>query len=188
MDKRPPCPRAPTKSAWSEEREEEKGRYRNNKTIQRLYRCLFGILRDLRDNGVCKLGITTQLYTDQVKTPSKLPQYIEEMIGPYVDIAAPSITTFPLSFPVVFPEEHEIEQLFKDVFPQSEPHHERYNNNQRDALQLYAHKVADRDFFITSDTGILKRQSVLAQNWDIHVKSLCGYTAEKTHQFLTGLL
>jgi hypothetical protein len=78
----------------------------------------------------------------------------------------------------VFSDE-EVERIFKDVFPDSEPYHKEYNSNQKDALQLYAHKIADRDLFVTTDKTILNKRFVLAKNWGIQVQSLDEYVSKR---------
>ena len=160
--------------AWSHNKSEEK-RYDGDEVKRGELKELFDELRALRDKGVCELGITTQLYTDYGDIPGNLPDYINEMIGTYVNIASPNITTFPVGFPIAFPENGEIEQLFADVFPDSRPGDKNYKKNQKDVLQLYAHRVANRDIFITSDLNILRKRLILAGNWEIQVMTREDY-------------
>lgn len=138
---------------------------------------LFEGLRILRDTGKCEIGITTQLYTDyNGKSLDDIPQYIKDLIGPYVSVLIPvNFFGFPLQFPAVFHDEREFEKLFRAVFPNSELKHKNYLKNQRDSWQLYAHRMANRDVFVTEDKGILNRESVLATHWNMQVKSLNEY-------------
>lgn len=170
--------------AWCEGRSLE-SRYNNDETVRNKLKALFNTLIGFRNNGLVEFGITTQLYTDY-ETDGKLPKHIEDMIGPYVILATPSIFTFPVVFPIVFVEEGDIEQLLNDVFPDSKPHHKKYPRNQKDALQLYAHMIARRDFFITTDRGIVNSQSasILLKKWNIQVKSLDTYVSEKVSSML----
>ncbi len=170
--------------AWCEGKSTE-ARYGNSEAKRQELRCLFARLRALRDNMVCELGVTTQLYTDygdHRRSDSSLPKHIQEMIGPYVSIATPAISTFPLVFPVVFVDENEIAQIFQDVFPHSNQSHKNYSKNRKDTLQLYAHRVAGRDYFVTSDRAILDSRPLLAQNRGIQVKPLGEYVSEKECQ------
>ena len=127
--------------------------------------------------GECEIGITTQLYIDyDGKSLDDIPQHIKDLIGPYVSVIVPvNFFGFPLTFPVVFHDQREFDKLFSDVFPYSRPKHKKYLTNQRDAWQLYAHRMASRDVFLTKDKGILSKKSVLASNWNIQVKSLNEY-------------
>lgn len=164
--------------AWSEGRSAEP-RYAHNAAKRKELEDLFKKLQALRDAGVCEIGITSQLFTDYGKELRELPQYIVDMIiGPYVYIAPPDMFGFPLSFPVVFPDKGEVQRIFDDVFPNSRPGHKKYHKNQKDAWQLYAHQATGRDIFVTEDEGILRRQSILAEKWNIQVKSLHEYVLE----------
>lgn len=169
--------------AWCEGRSTESRYTQDAEAKRRELRALFEKLTTLRDTGVCEIGITTRLYMDYGKGSRELPQYMSDMIGPYVRVAPPDMSDFPLSFPVVFPRTEQVQQvqrIFEDVFPHSKPGHGRYLENQKDAWQLYAHQVAGRDTFITQDKGILRMRSVLADKWGIHVKSLREYVLEAT--------
>lgn len=141
---------------------------------------LFEDLKALRDSGECQLGITTQVFTDHPQTRGKLPQHIGEMIGPHVILAGPSIFTLPFIGPYVLAEVDVIEGIFRAVFPQSKEDDKKYQKNRQDALQLYAHRVAGRDCFVTADTTILAKRSVLAEDWGIQVRSLDEYISSKT--------
>lgn len=166
---------------WCEGKRQEK-RHSNDLSRKEEFKCLFGRLRALRDSGTCEIGVTSQLYTDHHRTSSRLPKHIEEMIGTYVILCTPSVSTFPLVFPAVFVEPDKLQQLFEDIFPASKPHHKNYRRNMKDALQLYAHKVARRDLFITLDSGIRQKQSVLCEKWGIRVMSLQEYVDRHTMQ------
>ena len=164
--------------AWCEGKSTEMRYAQNAEAKRKELKALFEKLRVLRDKGVCEIGITTRLYMDYGKGPKELPQHIADMIGPYVQVASPDLFDFPLSFPVVFPDKEEFQRILKDVFPHSKPGHRRYPKNRKDAWQLYAHRVAGRDIFVTEDRGILQRQTLLAQRWNIRVKSLNEYVRE----------
>jgi hypothetical protein len=101
------------------------------------------------------------------------------MVGEYITIGTPGIFGFPLIFPLVFVNKSEVEQLFNDAFPDSKQGDKNYIHNQKDVLQLYAHKVAQRDVFITNDKAILEKKDILAKNWGIIVKSLEDYLSEQ---------
>ena len=162
--------------AWSENRTSEK-RYGNDPEKKSALRKSFEKLRNLRSNGRCEIGITTQIYTDYEKSVGELPDYIEEMIGPYanVSLSSPSISTFPMTLPFVLADEDEIQEIFVDVFPNSKPHHEKYKKNRKDALQLYAHRVASRDYFITTDATILRAKDILVTKWSTKVETPESY-------------
>lgn len=166
--------------AWCEGRSTS-SRYSNDEAIREELKRLFRSLVALRDNGVCELGITTQIDVDYHKTQGELPQHIEEMIGPYVVIDGPYFFGGSgFAFPVVFPNFKEVfEPMFEDVFPNAQPDHRLYLNKRRDIWQLYAHRVANRDFFITSDRGILDKHIVLAERWNIRVSALDKYVSER---------
>ncbi len=164
--------------SWCEGISSDK-RYNDDENKRKELNRLFSKLKTLRDTGKCKLGVTTQLYTDYNETRGKLPQELESMIGTYVDISIPAITTFPIVFPLVFAEKDELEKIFKTTFPHSLPNHRKYDKNRKDALQLYAHKIADRDFFLTNDDGIFNRSIALATACGIQVKTLDKYITEK---------
>lgn len=147
-------------------------RYQNNPEMRTRLAGLFGRLEELRDAGECEVGITTQLHTDYDGT---LSPHIEQMIGPYVVIATPALFTFPLVFPFVGSDPRVVRDIFKAIFPHSKPEHARHKNNLKDVLQLYAHKAAQRDYFLTSDHTILSKRGVLAGRWSIKVQSLQEY-------------
>ena len=160
--------------AWAENRSTEE-RYGGDPSKRAELKGLFNKLRELRDQGKCELAITNQIFTDYGKDPDELPAYLSEMIGSYVIYAVPSISTLPLIFPFVFADENEIEAILKDVFPYTKPWHKKYKRNRKDALQLYAHKVAKRDIFLTSDNAILSSRRVLWIKWGIRVMALEEY-------------
>ena len=163
---------------WCEGRLEVK-RYDNDEAKREELRHLFTALKAFRDEGICEFGVTTVLYADYSETSGNVSPPIQDMIGSYVDLALPSIFGFPLVFPTVFADEQEAVSIFREVFPHSKPGHKRYNKNWKDAGQLYAHKVAGRDFFITADKAIISKRLQLAQNWGIEVRTLNEYVLEK---------
>jgi len=156
--------------AWALDRSKE-ARYRGLPEKQGQVLQAFERILQLRDEGRCELGVTTQLYSDFAKSRANLPQDLQELIGDHVDIALPSVFGFPLAFPTVFADKDEYDRLFVDVFPHSREKHKKFNKNRLDAWQLYAHKVASRDVFITSDKGILRMHPVLMKKWSIRVQS-----------------
>jgi hypothetical protein len=160
--------------AWAEERSNEK-RYEKDLSKKPKLVSLFSDLRMLRNNGICELGITNQIFSDFEKSVGELPTFIEEMIGSYVTYSTPSISTFPMFFPFVFANIGEIESILVDVFPNTSPDHRKYKSNKKDALQLYAHKIAKRDIFLTSDKKILEAHGLLCKKWGIEVSTLEYY-------------
>jgi len=160
--------------AWCDGRSKEM-RYGNDPTMLRKIKIQFEALKSLRDQGKCELGITNQVFTDYESDSGELPKHIKEMIGPYVSIASPRISTFPLMFPLAFVDEKEINAIIQCVFPDSLPHHRRYRKNWKDALQLHAHRVAHRDYFVTSDAQILAAHGMLSDTWNIRAISLVEY-------------
>lgn len=165
--------------AWCEERSHE-CRHGNNMNKKLEIQHQFHTLIQLRDNGECELGVTNIIFADFNKDgEDKLPDYISEMIGPYVEIASPTATIFPWEFPAIFVDPEEIENILKGTFPGSKPEHKKYSNNHNDALQLYAHLVAERDYFLTCDTGILRKTEKLNCDFGIKVLSLNNYLSLK---------
>ncbi len=160
--------------AWAEGRSSDK-RYSNDPAKRDALANMFSRLKHLRDKGNCELGLTNQIFTDYEKDAGELPSFIEEMIGPYVSYALPSISTFPMIFPFVFAKENDIQSILTDVFPHSKPEHKKYKHNKKDALQLYAHQVAKRDIFLTSDRSIVAARKILLSKWQIHVMTLEEY-------------
>jgi hypothetical protein len=90
--------------AWAEGRLQQT-RYKNSPSRKSELLDMFSRLRELRDQGLCELGVTSQLYTDYDDTNGRLPQEIEEMIGKYFDAMSPGIFGTTLTtFPTVFAE------------------------------------------------------------------------------------
>jgi len=164
--------------AWSEDRSDE-NRYSGEPEKKVSLKEVFNKLRKLSKNGRCEIGVTTQIYTDYEKSVGELPDYIEDMIGPYADISisSPSISTFPMKFPFVFIDEDEIQEIFDAVFPNSKPEHRMFKKNRKDAFQLYAHRVAGRDFFITTDATINRAKETLASQWSIKIETPESYVS-----------
>jgi hypothetical protein len=160
--------------AWAEGKSSER-RYNNDSSKRATFATMFTKLKILRDNGKCELGITNQIYTDYEKDVGGLPAFIEDMVGPYVSYALPSISTLPMMFPFVFADKDEIESIMADVFPHTKPEHKKYQRNKKDAMQLYAHRVAGRDIFLTSDKDILAARQILFSKWQISVMTLEEY-------------
>jgi hypothetical protein len=160
--------------AWCDGRSKET-RYKNDAARLRELKRQFDALKSLRDQGKCELGVTNQLLTDFESESGELPKHIEEMIGPYISIASPRISTFPLMFPVTFVDKKEIDAILQCVFPDSRPHHKKYSKNRKDALQLYAHRVASRDYFMTSDEQILAAHDILSAKWNVETTTLAQY-------------
>ena len=161
--------------AWCEERSFETRYESGNQGMKDHLVSLFNLLREARDAGKVEIGITTQVYTDFEVSIGGLPVHIEEMIGPYVQLSGPSISTFPMMFPFVFADADEIDEVLKCVFPGALPTGKKHKNRRKDALQLYAHKIADRDFFITSDKAILSANERLRDTFSIVAVTLEEY-------------
>ena len=162
--------------AWSEGATTET-RYANDPDKRLSLSVQFNRLKTLRDAGRCKLAVTNQVFTDYESGGGALPRDINDIIDSRLPYALPSISTFPMIFPAVFVDEAEIDAIFATVFPHSTPEHKRYASNRKDALQVYAHKVANRDFFVTSDKHILRARAALQRSWGIRVITLDEYLA-----------
>ena len=63
------------------------------------------------------------------------------------------------------------------VYPSSKTTDARYDSHRRDALLLYAHCKASRDFFVTSDGAILNAAARLEKEWSITVSGIRDYVA-----------
>lgn len=164
--------------AWIEGKVLEK-RYNNNPNKRENLKILFSKLTKLRDDGICEIGITNQIFTDFEKDLGELPEFIDEMIGSHVSYATPSISTLPMMIPFVLLDEDEISSILNDVFPGAKPEHKKFPSYEKDALQLYAHKVANRDVFLTSDEKILLSREALLSKWKIKVMTLDEYINNK---------
>jgi hypothetical protein len=160
--------------AWAEGISSDQ-RYGNNSVVRAKLNLLYRELGKMRDDNLCELGITNQIFTDYEKDAGELPEFISGMIGKYVTLTLPSISTFPMVFPFVFADEKAILGIMADVFPHSKQENKKYLSNKKDALQLYAHSVAKRDVFLTSDRKILSARKVLISKWNIQVMSLDEY-------------
>jgi hypothetical protein len=167
--------------AWSEGIGNEY-RYGGSEIMRAQVSRLFAQLKALRDNGMCEIGVTTQLYTDYDGTSGRLPEHIQQMLGTYVKIATPALFMFPLVLPFAGAGENSPEEIFRVVFPLSRRGQRKYESNHKDALQLCAHKVAGRDFFITTDRAILRKKAALAQQFGIEVRSVDEYVAQNPSQ------
>ena len=126
----------------------------------------------MSDSGACELAVTSQIYTDLDKG---LPEHLAAMLGTYVVISTPGLSTFPVVFPAVFLDDSVRDDILRTAFPETVPEHRKYAKNIKDALQLYAHRVAGRDIFLTNDRGLLKAQVALRSRHDIVVESLSDY-------------
>src|SRR5258708_17467490 len=116
---------------WCEGKSPEK-RYDNDATIRETIKTEFSALVEIRDNGICELAVTTQLYTDYDKDPinkdpNRLPKGIEELIGVHVELALPSISAIPFVLPMVLIEESWIEEILNILFPVTIPDHRKYH-------------------------------------------------------------
>lgn len=163
---------------WCEGKSTEK-RYGNDPSVKKRKKRDFARLRVLRNRGLCEIGVSTQLFTD---LDGRLPAQIDQAIGPFVDIQVPALSTFPIAFPVVFPESGDLSKLFQDMFPQSTKGHKCHQQHRKDVLQLYAHRVAGSEVFLTEDKAILSRQSILWNKWSVRVMSLDEYLTARTKQ------
>lgn len=164
--------------SWVEGKVLEK-RYKDDPNKKESLRTLFSKLTKLRDDKVCEIGITNQIFTDFEKDWNDLPSFINEMIGSHVSYASPSISTIPMMVPFVVLDKDEIFSILNDVFPNAKPKHKKFLSYKKDALQLYAHKVANRDVFLTSDEKILLSREILFSRWSINVMTLDEYINNK---------
>lgn len=152
-------------------------RYNNDPEKRAKCRTLFKKLEVLRDEGVAELGVTTQLYTD---LGGELPGWIKSLLVVFdIPMASPSIFGIPLGIPFVVGDGDDMDRLLDDVFPGSEQGEKRFIGKRRDILQLYAHRVAGRDFFITEDKGILGKRGILERRWRVRVMSLSEYISHR---------
>jgi len=135
------------------------------------------LLAQFANQGICELGVSNQVYTDYGE--DVLPENISKLIKVYITSFS-SISTFPMTFPFTFIEDDQIEDILSVVFPQSIPEHKQYKSNRNDALQLLAHKMSEREFFITSDKEIMRAQLILEEKFGIKVLSLSEYISLKT--------
>ena len=162
--------------AWSENKANEE-RYGDDPKRKRVLRETFSVFRGLSDSGKCKFGVTTQIYTDYEKSVGELLSDIKDRIGAFeeVSLVSTSVSTFPIGFNLVFANLDEVQEILKDVFPNSKPYHKKYKKCYKDALQLYAHKAANRDCFITTDAAILRAGTVLISKWAVKVEKPENY-------------
>lgn len=165
--------------AWCEGRSNER-RHGNDSAVKAQMQQHFTKLRYLGNQNQCEFGVTTQLLTDyDGKAINQLPGYLQAMLGSYVKIATPSLSTFPWAFPIGFVSKAKLMRLLSDVFPDSQPGHLKYEGNRKDALQLYAHLVAKRDIFLTNDKAILWSKDTLRDKWAITVSDLASYVTNR---------
>ena len=168
--------------AWCKKWSNEE-RYQNDEVIRNYLKVLFNKLLAFRESGICELGITNQIYTDYEKDTGQLPNFIEKIIIKFTPISIPTISTLPMILPTVLADSNMINEILQTVFPNSKLEHRMYGKNQKDALQLYAHWAAKRDFFITSDKSIETAKKTLLKNWGIDVKKLEEYILSKNKSF-----
>ena len=147
---------------------------------------LMNAMFQARDAGLCDFGVTTQVYTDYEKDVGELPAHVQDLIGSYVPLASPSISVFPMTFPFVLADVDEIQEIMAAVFPSSSPGERAYSKQRKDALQLYAHKVAMRDVFLTNDKAILRARQLLAERQTITVMSPSEYVNSRGLRTSTG--
>jgi hypothetical protein len=133
------------------------------------------LLISVRDAGLCEFGVTTQVYTDFESDAGDLPEHIEDLLGSYVPLTSPSISVFPMTLPFVLADTDEIRAISDTVFPSPHPTEDKSAKRRKDALQLYAHKIAMRDVFLTNDKAILRAQNPLAKQHGIAVMSPSEY-------------
>ncbi|MDP1714376.1 MAG: hypothetical protein Q8L41_06470 [Anaerolineales bacterium] len=164
--------------SWVEGKILEK-RYNDDPSKRESLKILFSKLTKLRDEGICEIGITNQICTDFEKDWNELPTFINEMIGSHVSYVLPSISTLPMMLPFVLLDEDEVFSILNDVFPGAKPEHKKFPSYKKDALQLYAHKVANRDVFLTSDEKIILSREILFSKWKIKVMTLEEYINNK---------
>ncbi len=157
----------------------DENRYPNQPRMKEYLLPLFLELKRLTKIQRCEIGITTQIYTDCGDTAEITKQKIEELIGVHIEYGTPSISTFPMKFPFIFADMEIIDQIFSVVFPNSKPEDKKYSKNQKDTYQLYAHMVANRDIFLTSDKAILRACQHLKKKFGIIVNDLEPYIRQK---------
>lgn len=146
-------------------------RYNNDPNVKATLQSSFNQLEALRNCGDCEIAITTQIYTDF--DGKSLPVPIQAVLSKYVELATPSLSTNPFVFPRVFAPEQEIRKLFGDIFPGVK--WDDSPKGRKDALQLYAHLTAKRDYFITHDKDFHRQQAILLSRWGVQVLYLQDY-------------
>jgi len=168
--------------AWAEHRSLEVRHGANeSKRTQLLH--IFTLLREWRDMGRCEFAVTTQLFTDYGGSVESVPSFIRGMIGNFLELGVPSVFTFPLAFPAAFPDMADLQRILDVVFPGSGPFEElkgdtRSDGRRKDVLQLYGHKLAGRDRFLTSDKAILRARTALSAECGITVTGLEDYARD----------
>ncbi len=168
--------------AWAERRSHEV-RHGGDESKRNQLLKIFTALREWRDMGRCDFAVTTQLYTDYGGSADQVPSFIRDMIGDFLELAVPSLFMFPLVFPAAFADVADLQRILDVVFPGSGPFEElkgdsRKGGKRKDVLQLYAHKTAGRDRFLTSDKAILRARGALAAKCGITATSLDEYGNE----------
>jgi hypothetical protein len=134
-------------------------------------------LTKLRDAGRCELAVPPQISLDFAQSSGNPPAPLAALIGTVVELTTPSLTTFPIHFPAVYFDDNAFNAIFRIVYPSAKIDDARYENHQRDTLLLYAHWVASRDIFITSDKAILNAGAELRKNRAITVSGIREYIA-----------
>ena len=157
-------------------------RYQDQPNKKEELLALFRNLKKLSEQQKCDLGVSTQIFTDAGDTAQKLLEKMESELETKIELESPSITTFPIKYPIVMPNKSEITKIFETVFPGSRPDDKKYLSNRKDALQLYAHKVTKRDYFLTSDKRILFAKEELNRNYGIKVLDLESYIAQSVQE------
>lgn len=130
-------------------------------------------LENYRIERKCEIAVPPQIFCDFAKEPTgNLAKQIEKLMETEVNYTSPSLSTFPLHFPIIYFSKEQFEEIFNLVFPHSMPTDKKFKSNQIDALLLYAHKITDRKFFIIEDRNILIAAEGLFKNFSIEVLSI----------------
>lgn len=125
-------------------------------------------------NGLCDICVTTRVDRDVQKEP------LRSQIASLPVAASPIGSNFVLDESRLDSAEmlgsSETAQLADDLksllFPYTKPGNKKYCNNMRDVSHLVAHKIANRDVFVTDDTGILDFREELVARFGIRVMGL----------------
>ena len=160
--------------AWAEGRTAEQ---RHQGAQRDELRAAYAQLTKLRDAGRCELAVPPQISSDFAQSNGNPPAQLAALIGTVVELMTPSLTTYPIHLPAVCFDDNEFHGIFRIVYPSAKIDDARYESHRRDALLLYAHWVARRDIFITSDKAILNAGAQLRKNRAITVSGIREYIA-----------
>jgi hypothetical protein len=142
------------------------------------YLCAYSDLTRLRDAGICELAVPPQFSADFWRTDGVPPEDLARLIGPTIALVTPGLSTYPIHYAAEYFDEKTSEDLFRAIYPQTLPCHKKYRSNQRDAILIYAHFVAQRDYFITSDGAIIDAAVQLKRRWSLNVVRIGDYVRD----------